>query len=81
MNKINANKKMFKVEKETSTGTDLIWKNKDGETLTRSQAMRTSKADLSKLGLEKVTGSKNQASYIRSKADSTKKNNLDYTKK
>lgn len=79
-NKKTGNKKKFKVKKETLTGKDLAWENKYGEMLTRTQAMETSKSDLNKLGLEKVATSEKQDSYIRSKADNSKKNNLDSEK-
>lgn len=69
------NTKNLKVVKESKTGQDLMWKNKTGMKLTKQEALKATKEDLNDLGLQKVKGKK--TTYIRSKPDSSKKNNLD----
>lgn len=69
----NKNKNKFKVIEETKTGQDLVWKNKNGEILTRSEALKKTNEELKLLNLQKVKGKNGE--YIRSISNG--KNKLD----
>lgn len=71
----NKNKNKFKVIEETETGQDLVWKNKNGEILTRSEALNKTNEELKALNLQKVKGKNGE--YIRSISNGKKNNNLD----